>query len=135
MPITLAVLRCLLVESDSQRFALPFHRVVLSQGNDPSRRTSAEGRAVVWVDGLPVTLSALANVLGSTGSSPTGPIVVLSDTSRRHAFQVDRLVGQRDVVVKGLSRLLPNLPAVAGASVEPDGSVLVVLDPPRAIWC
>jgi two-component system chemotaxis sensor kinase CheA len=36
-------------------------------------------------------------------------------------------------VLKGLSRLLPNLPAVAGASVEPDGRVLVVLDPPGLI--
>jgi two-component system chemotaxis sensor kinase CheA len=59
--------------------------------------------------------------------------VVLADTAHRHAFQVDRLVGQRDVVVTGLSRLLPNLPAIAGASVEPDGSVLVVLDPPGLI--
>jgi two-component system chemotaxis sensor kinase CheA len=58
---------------------------------------------------------------------------VLADTGRRHAFEVDRLLGQRDVVLKGLSRLLPHLPAVAGASVEPDGSVLVVLDPPGLI--
>jgi two-component system chemotaxis sensor kinase CheA len=64
---------------------------------------------------------------------PQGPIVVLSDTLRRHAFHVDRLVGQRDVVLKGLSPLLPHLPAVAGASVEPDGSVLIVLDPPGLI--
>ena len=58
---------------------------------------------------------------------------MLADTAHRHAFLVDRLVGQRDVVLKGLSRLLPHLPAVAGASVEPDGSVLVVLDPPGLI--
>ena len=59
--------------------------------------------------------------------------MVLADTARRHAFRIDRLVGQRDVVLKGLSRLLPHLPAVAGASVEPDGSVLLVLDPPGLI--
>ena len=59
--------------------------------------------------------------------------MVLADTSRRHAFQVDRLIGQRDVVIKALDPLLPHLPAVAGASVEPDGSILVVLDPPGLI--
>ena len=134
VPITLAVLRCLLVEAGGQRFALPFHRVVLSQADESSKRVQAEGRPVVWVDKQPVSLSTLADTLGNAGGKPAvGPIVVLTDASRRHAFQVDRLLGQRDVVLKGLSRLLPHLPAVAGASVEPDGSVLVVLDPPGLI--
>jgi two-component system chemotaxis sensor kinase CheA len=53
---------------------------------------------------------------------------VLSGGTRRHAFRVDALVGQRDVVVKGMGRLLPRLDVLAGASVEPDGSILLVLD-------
>ncbi|MBG6058936.1 two-component system chemotaxis sensor kinase CheA [Cryobacterium sp. MP_M5] len=133
VPITLAVLRCLLVEAGGQRFALPFHRVVLSQRFDESGPTSAEGRTVIWVEDQPVPVSALAGTLGICGGSTDGPIVVLADTARRHGFQVDRLVGQRDVVIKGLSTLLPHLPAVAGASVEPDGSILLVLDPPGLI--
>ena len=134
VPITLAVLRCLLVESGGQRFALPFHRVVLSQSFDPSSQTSAEGRPVVWVEDQPVPVSTLAEALGLESTEAAGgPIVVLADTARRHGFQVDRLLGQRDVVLKGLNGVLPHLPAVAGASVEPDGSVLVVLDPPGLI--
>jgi two-component system chemotaxis sensor kinase CheA len=46
---------------------------------------------------------------------------------------VGGLVGQRDVAVKGLSRLLPRLDVLAGASVEPDGSILLVLDIPGLI--
>ena len=60
-------------------------------------------------------------------------MVVLADTSNRHAFSVSRLIGQRDVVVKALNPVLPPVPAVAGASVEPDGSILLVLDPPGLI--
>ena len=134
VPITLAVLRCLLVEAGGQRFALPFHRVVLCQAHQPSGRDSAEGRPVIWVDDQPVPVSTLTDTLGRPRSGQAGgPVVVLADTGRRHAFEVDLLLGQRDVVLKGLSRLLPHLPAVAGASVEPDGSVLVVLDPPGLI--
>ena len=40
------------------------------------------------------------------------------------------LVGQRDVVVKAFSALVPRLDVFAGASIEPDGSILLVLDPP-----
>jgi two-component system chemotaxis sensor kinase CheA len=128
------VLRCLLVEAGGQTFALPFHRVLLSQAQQPDSVASAEGRPVVWVNGHAVPLTDLASALGVSGGEPaTGPVVVLADTSRRHAFSVDRLIGQRDVLIKALNPLLPRLPAVAGAGVEPDGSVLVVLDPPGLI--
>jgi len=79
VPITLAVLRCLLVESGGQRFALPFHRVVLSQSFDPSSQTSAEGRPVVWVEDQPVPVSTLAEALGLESTEAAGgPIVVLA---------------------------------------------------------
>ena len=134
VPITVAVLRCQLVDAGGQRFALPFHRVVLSQAGDRATVTSAEGRPVVWVEGHPVPVHSLADVLGQdVQGSPDGPVVVLADASRRHAFTIDRLAGQRDVVIKALSPLVPHLPAVAGASVEADGSILLVLDPPGLI--
>ncbi|TFC93180.1 hybrid sensor histidine kinase/response regulator [Cryobacterium sinapicolor] len=150
VPITLAVMRCLLVEAGGQRFALPFHRVVLSRRFDPATQSSVEGRTVIFVEDQPVPVSILADTVGLPATQPgtqaetpagtqagtrpgTGPIVVLADTARRHGFQVDRLVGQRDVVVKGLNGLLAHFPAVAGASVEPDGSILIVLDPPGLI--
>ncbi|WP_111765000.1 hybrid sensor histidine kinase/response regulator [Nakamurella deserti] len=133
VPITLAVLRCLVVEAGGRRFALPLHRVVLSQAHDASREIQAEGRRVVWVGNEPVTVTPLADTLGLTGEPATGPIVVLTDSDRQHAFQVDRLVHQTDVVLKALSPLLPPLPAVAGAGIEPNGSIFVVLDPPGLI--
>jgi two-component system, chemotaxis family, sensor kinase CheA len=133
VPITLAVLRCLVVEAGGQRFALPLHRVVVTQAHDASREIQAEGRSVVWVGNEPVTVSTLAQAVGLGDSPSQGPIVVLTDSTRTNAFQVDRLVGQRDVVLKSLSRLLPTLPAVAGAGIEPDGSIFLVLDPPGLI--
>lgn len=134
VPITVAVLRCLLVEAAGQSFALPFHRVRLSQAHEPGKIAHAEGRPVVWVDGHAIPVQGLAETLGIAAvEAVEGPVVVLADTSRRHAFQVSRLIGQRDVVIKALNPLLPHLPAVAGASVEPDGSILVVLDPPGLI--
>jgi two-component system, chemotaxis family, sensor kinase CheA len=134
VPITLAVLRCLLVEAGGSRYALPFHRVVRSQADVAFSNAHAEGRAVVWVDRQAVPVSHLSEVLGDAPTQDSdGPIVVVADSARRHAFKIDRLIGQRDVVLKGLSPALPNIPAVAGASVEPDGSVLLVLDPPGLI--
>ncbi|HEY2175494.1 MAG TPA: response regulator [Mycobacteriales bacterium] len=133
VPITVAVLRCLLVEAGGQNFALPFHRVLLSQAHAPAKLTHNEGRPVVWVDDQPVPVQGLAETVGMVSEVTTGPVVVLADATRGHAFAVDRLIGQRDVVIKALNPLLPHLRSVAGASVEPDGSVLLVLDPPGLI--
>jgi two-component system chemotaxis sensor kinase CheA len=55
-------------------------------------------------------------------------VVIVESGSRRYGFQVDALIGQRDVVVKELSRLLPRLGSIRGAGVDPDGAILVVLD-------
>lgn len=133
VPTTLAVMRCLVVQADDQRFALPMHRVVVAR-DGAAATTHAEGRRIIWVGDEPVTVTALGDVLGHPGqAAPTGPIVVVNGTLQRHAFQVDSLVGQRDAVVKGLSGVLPRIDVVAGTSVEPDGSVLVVLDPPGLV--
>ena len=134
VPITVAVMRCLIVEAGGQQLALPFHRVMLSQAHDPAKITQAQGRPVVWVDGRAMPVNDLAETLGLPPSDVApSSVVVLADTSNRHAFSVSRLIGQRDVVVKALNPVLPPVPAVAGASVEPDGSILLVLDPPGLI--
>ena len=134
VPITLAVLRCLLVEVGGQRFALPLHRVALAQSEATTTLLHAEGRQSIQLDGRPVPVCDLAEVLGipSTRVGP-GTYVIVNGTVGRRAFVVDGLVGQRDVVVKGLSALVPRLEVVAGASIEPDGSILLVLDPPGLI--
>lgn len=130
VPITLAVLPCLLVEAGDQVFALPLHSVAVARDDAPV--SSAEGRAVVEVGNRLVALSDLATTLGFA-SETGGPVVVLNGPTRRHAFRVARIVGQREVVVKELSRLLPRLDVLSGASVEPDGSILLVLDVPGLI--
>ena len=130
VPITLAVMPCLLVEAGGMRHAVPMHSVLQAQAEAAEAR--AEGRPVVWVGSQAVPLSNLAAVLGLPPDQ-AGPIVVVAGLTRRHAFRVGGLVGQRDVAVKGLSRLLPRLDVLAGASVEPDGSILLVLDIPGLI--
>ena len=128
VPITLAVLPSLLVSAAGQAYAIPLHSVSVALAATDIEAASVAGRPMLILDGEPVPFASLAASLG-TGAASEGPAVVMTGLATRHAFQVDELLGQRDVVVKGLGRLVPRLPAVAGASVEPDGSILLVLDP------
>jgi two-component system chemotaxis sensor kinase CheA len=125
VPITMATLRCLVINSAGQAYAIPLHSVRAVLPPQPS--ASVGGRPATMVDGRPVPISSLATVLG-TGNGAEGPAVVVAGLTRSHAFRVDDLVDQRDVVVKGLGELIPRLPAVAGAGVQPDGGILLVLE-------
>jgi two-component system chemotaxis sensor kinase CheA len=128
VPISLAVLPCLVVAAGDQHFALPLHSVILAQADHGGDTAHAEERSAVWIGGTPVVVSSLVGALGMPPTAPAGPVVILESGARRYGFQVDALVGQRDVVVKDLGQLVPRLGVVRGAGVEPDGAILVVLD-------
>jgi two-component system chemotaxis sensor kinase CheA len=130
VPMTLAVLRCLLVRAGRHHYALPMHSTATAREANGDGAISLDGRPALMLDGEPVPLLSLSAALGFGDGAPfRGPAVILSAASGRHAFGVDELLGQRDVVVKDIGRVLGRLPLVAGASVEPDGSVMLVLDP------
>src|SRR4029077_19023544 len=92
------------------------------------QHTQLEGAPAVWCDDTPVPLADLGSVLGGT-PQPSGPTLVLTSLAGRHAFRVGEVLAQRDVVIKSLPETLPRLDTFAGASIEPDGSILTVLDP------
>jgi two-component system chemotaxis sensor kinase CheA len=82
----------------------------------------------------PIPLTSLAQTLGfGQNGDGAGPAVVLEGAGGLHAFRVGMLLGQRAVVVKELGDIVPRLELVAGASIEPDGSVMLVLDAPALV--
>jgi two-component system chemotaxis sensor kinase CheA len=132
VPITLAVIPCMLVSCAGQRLAIPIHSVVKVLQASGNAVKHADRRTIVMVDGQPVPVSSLAATLG-LGDSSSGPMMVLAGLSRSHAFRIDAITGQRDIVMKGLGDLTPRLDVVAGASIEPDGSIIVVLEAARLV--
>jgi two-component system chemotaxis sensor kinase CheA len=125
VPITLTVVPCLIVAIAGQSFALPLHRIIRML--DAQLVQVVSGRKLAVIDGLAVPVSNLGTLLGL----PTvdgGPWVLLGPPASAHAFQVETVQQKRDVVVRGLTGRLRDLKAVSGASIEPNGSILLVLD-------
>jgi two-component system chemotaxis sensor kinase CheA len=131
VPLTLAVVPCVLLAAGGERYALPAHATVALVEDPGAGAVDLEGGSGVWVGGAVVPLSSLGEVVGAPDPvRPAGPALVLEGTAgRRHALRVDAVLGQRDVTVKELGSVLPRSALVSGASIEPDGSVLCVLDP------
>jgi two-component system, chemotaxis family, sensor kinase CheA len=125
VPITLTVVPCLIVSIGGQSFGLPLHRIIRMLEAQHVQAVSGKNLAVV--DGHAVPVSDLATLLGLP-SAGVGPWVLLGTADSPHAFQVETVVQKRDVVVRGLTGRLRDLKAVSGACIEPNGSILLVLD-------
>jgi two-component system chemotaxis sensor kinase CheA len=125
VPITLTVVPCLIVSIGGQLFGLPLHRILRMLEAQNVQVVSGKNLAVI--DGHAVPVSDLASLLGLP-SAGVGPWVLLGPAETPHAFQVETVVQKRDVVVRGLTGRLRDLKAVSGACIEPNGSILLVLD-------
>ena len=130
VPITLTVVACLIVSIAGQSFALPLHRIVRMLESQNVQLVS--GRMLAIVDGQAVPVSDLATLLGLPPAEG-GPWVLLGTAAAPHAFQVETVLQKRDVVVRGLTGRLRELKTVSGACIEPNGSILLVLDVPTLI--
>ena len=130
VPITLTVVSCLIVSIAGQSFALPLHRIIRML--DAQHIQVVSGRKLAVIDGLAIPVSNLGTLLGLP-TVDEGPWVLLGTPTRAHAFQIETVMQKRDVVVRGLTGRLRDLTAVNGASIEPNGSILLVLDVPTLI--
>jgi two-component system chemotaxis sensor kinase CheA len=125
VPITLTVVACLIVAIGGQSFALPLHRIIRML--EAQNVQVVSGKSLAVIDGQAVPVSDLATLLGLP-SAGNGPWVLLGTATSPQAFQVETVLQKRDVVVRGLTGRLRDLKVVSGASIEPNGSILLVLD-------
>lgn len=138
LPLTLTSSRGLLVRVSEQMFAIPLNVIerILSVGAEEI--FPLEGQDAMRCNGRPVALARLNDVLelppgASNSSTDNGlgqraPVVVLTAAKRRVAFVVDTLVGEQELVVKGLGKQLPRVGGIAGATVMGSGEVLLILN-------
>lgn len=133
LPVTLALLNVLLCERDGRPFGLPVSSVreVLTVRD----AASLGGRPCLEHRGEAIPLGDLATMVG--GSAPPlpqlPPAVVLASATRAVAVAVDRVLGDRELVVKGLGPLLAGVPSYLGAGILEDGRVALILDPNRLL--
>ncbi|MCW2681752.1 MAG: cheA [Frankiales bacterium] len=133
LPVTLGVLRCLLARVGDERYAVPVPGVVESLSLRDAEVHTLAGAAVVVRHGVSIPLLDLGAALGlsrAPGDSPGSALVVrhAGGSGSMVAWAVDRLEGESELVVKDLGDFLGRVPAIAGATIDGDGSVVCLLD-------
>lgn len=129
LPITLAIVDVLLVIAGGQDFAVPVAAVEEVLPHEGQVVAEVAGRPCIQWRGQSIALFDTAEVLGVETTQHEGPILVISSAARRVALRVEALVGQQEVVIKGLGSFLPRVRHIVGCSILGDGRVVLVLDP------
>ena len=130
LPLTLAIVRSLIVEVDRERYAVPLSHVAETVRLEPGTLHEINRQGVLMWRGSAIHVADGGRLLG-TGTSRSAPrnyFVVLFAGPRRRGILVDRLVGHQDVVVKGLDPSLGRPDVVSGATILGDGRVACILD-------
>jgi two-component system chemotaxis sensor kinase CheA len=127
VPLTLAILRVLMVRVESRLFALPLSNVEevfeLHDGQD----SLLDGGMVARHRGRALPLANLAGWAGAGGAHGRH-VVVLHIGHMRLGCLVHAVIGREDVIVKPLGHLFDGVPGIAGATVTGDGRLALVVD-------
>ncbi|MEO4048381.1 chemotaxis protein CheA [Pseudomonas sp. CAU 1711] len=136
VPLTLAIMPTLMVMLGNQAFAFPLVNVNEIFHLDLSRTNVVDGQEVVIVRDKALPLFYLKRWLVPQAfqeDQREGHVVILTVGSQRIGFVVDQLVGQEEVVIKPLGKMLQGTPGMSGATITGDGRIALILDVPSML--
>lgn len=136
VPLTLAIMPTLMVMLGNQAFAFPLVNVNEIFHLDLSRTNVVDGQEVVIVRDKALPLFYLKRWLIHSAAHEEqreGHVVILSVGTQRIGFVVDQLVGQEEVVIKPLGKMLQGTPGMSGATITGDGRIALILDVPSML--
>ncbi|UZE94936.1 chemotaxis protein CheA [Alkalimarinus alittae] len=137
VPLTLAIMPTLMVLLDDQSFAFPLVSVVEIFHLDLSSTNIVDGQECVVVrDNVYPLFHIKRWLVKGTPNQPeaeSAHVVIVSVGTKRVGFVVDQLVGQEEVVIKPLGRMLHGTPGMSGATITGDGRIALILDIPSLL--
>jgi len=133
LPVTLAIVRALVVEAAGRPYAMPLNSVLEIVQAGPGDIRTIETREVLDLRGATLPLLRLSWFLGllpqvSARQSTRPYVVVVGLAQERLGIAVDDLLGQQDIVVKPLGRSLAGVRGIAGATDLGARRTVLVLD-------
>ena len=131
LPITMSVVRALLVEVAGEPYAFPLTRIDHIQFVEQADIRTVEGRQFFRRDEESIGLVMAEQILGTgTGSNPRTPmpVVVISDRGQQFGMIVDAFLGERDLEVRPLDRRLGKIADINSASLLENGDPVLIVD-------
>lgn len=136
LPLTLAIVPTLLVRVGSATFAIPLVMVLETLRLSPADIKTIRQKPVTMLRGsvLPlVYLSELFNIPQNGTQRKRLFAVVIQSGKHRVGLVVDGFMGEEEVVVKSLGKLVGEIPGISSAAILGDGSITLIVDVPALL--
>jgi two-component system chemotaxis sensor kinase CheA len=135
LPLTLAIIRAMMFEVKSRRFALPMSSI-LEIFRTSTELLTVHGKPVFNYRGRIISLIDLTNMFGIDRADGDGGrvfVIVVGVAEKRLGLVVDNLIGEEELVIKPLDDQWVPSKAMAGASILGDGRIVLILDAPSLV--
>jgi two-component system chemotaxis sensor kinase CheA len=127
VPLTLAIIKALLFRVCDRLYAVPLGNVLEILRSRESEVHVVDGQEVLQIREEVVPLIRLSRIHSGNGHAVKLYVIVVSHGDRKVGLVVDRLIGEQELVIKGLDESLINTELVSGASILGDGRVVLIL--------
>lgn len=131
LPLTLAITRALLVGEGQATYAVPLYFAERILDGESLEVVESGDERRVLLDGVFTRVRRLDDYFGAAPAGRTGgPALVLRVGDERMVLQVDTVLGQEEIVVKGAGELLEGHPLFAGVTLRGTGDLVLIVDVP-----
>ncbi|MGY1445939.1 response regulator [Pseudomonas chlororaphis] len=131
VPLTLSVVRSLVVEVGEEAYAFPLAHIERMCDLEPDDIVQLEGRQHFWHEGRHVGLVAASQLLqrpAGQNNESTLKVVVIRERDAVYGVAVERFIGERTLVVLPLDDRLGKVQDISAGALLDDGSVVLIVD-------
>jgi two-component system chemotaxis sensor kinase CheA len=131
LPLTLAIIQALMVEVRDEKYAIALGSIMTIEDIPTSDIKYVQAKEVIHLRGLVIPLIRLGELLDfePMEEEPDTLIVVIVKKGDNYAgLVVDNLIGQQEIVIKSLGKVIENNKIISGATILGDGEVAMILD-------
>lgn len=132
LPLTLAIIQALLVKVSEEIYAIPLGSIDSTINVVPDDIKTIQNQEVILLRGQIIPIIRLANLLGAPEAVDASQeelfVVIVHMGEHKAGIIVDNLIGQQEIVIKSLGKLLAGIKVIAGATILGNGQVALILD-------
>jgi two-component system chemotaxis sensor kinase CheA len=132
LPLTLAIIQALLVDVGEEIYAIPLGSIDSTINITPGDIKTIQSQEVILLRGQIIPIVRLNNLLGTASAASETQeelyVVIVHMGEQKAGVIVDTLIGQQEIVIKSLGKLLAGIKVLAGATILGDGKVALILD-------